>query len=311
MFQDLNPLDRSTAIMEIIILMLVAAIIGFVIAWLYYRSIYRKKISELETKFSDYRAKHVPKVELEASQSALAAMTDGRNDLRIALATCKQQRQTAETELVRVKGDLSAAAAARDKCASELAALRDQLNAAWAKSKDLQGNWDEEIVRKNALNAELERIEGENKHLVVLQAEAKAEIGKLESALEICRNKETAAAVAIPLVTQESPAVPAPKKKAGKASKEEKLAAIREKRGLINFDRIGLASFEDRDDLKVISGIGPFIEEKLNALGIFTFVQVSNFIDEDVETITKAIAFFPGRIQRDNWVSQATELAKG
>jgi predicted flap endonuclease-1-like 5' DNA nuclease len=65
---------------------------------------------------------------------------------------------------------------------------------------------------------------------------------------------------------------------------------------------------EDKDDLKIIVGIGPFIEEKLHALGIYTFEQISKFTDADVEQVTEAIEFFPGRIQRDHWISQAAEL---
>ena len=34
---------------------------------------------------------------------------------------------------------------------------------------------------------------------------------------------------------------------------------------------------ENADDLKVISGVGPFIEEKLNSLGIYTYEQVGSF----------------------------------
>ena len=34
MFQDLNPLSRSTAFAEIIIMLLVAFILGFILAWI-------------------------------------------------------------------------------------------------------------------------------------------------------------------------------------------------------------------------------------------------------------------------------------
>jgi len=57
--------------------------------------------------------------------------------------------------------------------------------------------------------------------------------------------------------------------------------------------------------LKLISGIGPFIEEKLNGIGIYTFDQISRFTKEDIDTVTELIKFFPGRIERDNWTDQA------
>ncbi len=73
----------------------------------------------------------------------------------------------------------------------------------------------------------------------------------------------------------------------------------------LNFDRIGRATAAEADDLKDIVGIGPFLERKLHSLGIYTFRQVSNFTKEDIEKANEIIEFFPGRIERDNWVDQA------
>jgi len=78
----------------------------------------------------------------------------------------------------------------------------------------------------------------------------------------------------------------------------------------LNFDRIGRADSADSDDLKKISGVGPFLEKKLNTIGIYTFVQIARFTPEDEDLVNDIIEFFPGRIARDRWVSQATELAK-
>ncbi len=64
----------------------------------------------------------------------------------------------------------------------------------------------------------------------------------------------------------------------------------------------------EKDDLTRIKGIGPFIEKRLNMLGIYTFRQISEFTPETIEHITKAIEFFPKRIVRDNWVGQAKDL---
>ncbi|MBT8394031.1 MAG: hypothetical protein KJN66_04185 [Bacteroidia bacterium] len=78
----------------------------------------------------------------------------------------------------------------------------------------------------------------------------------------------------------------------------------------LNFDELGEASEEDKDDLKLISGIGPFIEKKLNSIGIFTFSQISKLSAKDINDVTESINFFPGRIERDDWVGQAKELLK-
>lgn len=78
----------------------------------------------------------------------------------------------------------------------------------------------------------------------------------------------------------------------------------------INFDRIGVATAATADDLKVIVGVGSFLEKKLHAIGIYTFRQIANFNEEDIDQVNDLIEFFPGRIVRDNWVGQAVELAK-
>lgn len=76
----------------------------------------------------------------------------------------------------------------------------------------------------------------------------------------------------------------------------------------IDFERIGFASTESKDDLQQITGIGPYTETKLNDLGIFTFEQISKFTDEDIAAVTKLIKFFPDRIKNDRWVSKAQQL---
>ncbi len=96
-------------------------------------------------------------------------------------------------------------------------------------------------------------------------------------------------------------------KKKGK-SKEDDLARIAEKKESIDFKTLGTASEDDKDDLKNIKGIGPFLEQKLNALGIYTYKQISNMTPELEDQVNEAIEFFPGRIKRDNWVKQAKDL---
>ena len=76
----------------------------------------------------------------------------------------------------------------------------------------------------------------------------------------------------------------------------------------LNFNRIGIATISDKSNLQEIKGIGPSIEEKLNAIGIYTFKQISNFNSTDITKVTELIKFFPGRIERDDWVGQAYNL---
>jgi predicted flap endonuclease-1-like 5' DNA nuclease len=64
------------------------------------------------------------------------------------------------------------------------------------------------------------------------------------------------------------------------------------------------------DDLQVIKGVGPFLAEKLNALGITTYRQIANMDARLEDQVNEAIEFFPGRVRRDEWARQAGELAR-
>jgi predicted flap endonuclease-1-like 5' DNA nuclease len=96
----------------------------------------------------------------------------------------------------------------------------------------------------------------------------------------------------------------------GEEKRRELLNQIKSRKNRIYYDRIGKAGKEEANDLTTISGIGGWIREKLNALDIYTFRQISNFTEEDVDTVTEVIEYFPGRIARDEWILQARELVR-
>ncbi len=64
------------------------------------------------------------------------------------------------------------------------------------------------------------------------------------------------------------------------------------------------------DDLKRISGIGPKIEGILNELGIFHFAQIARWTEDNKAWIDGYLKF-KGRIDREDWIGQATTLAEG
>ncbi|MCR9183052.1 MAG: hypothetical protein NXH73_09005 [Flavobacteriaceae bacterium] len=76
----------------------------------------------------------------------------------------------------------------------------------------------------------------------------------------------------------------------------------------LNFDNFGYGDEKNKDDLTKIEGLNPFIEEKLNQIGIFTYSQISRFTSDDIKALTHLLDYFPGRIERDEWVDQAKEL---
>ena len=62
------------------------------------------------------------------------------------------------------------------------------------------------------------------------------------------------------------------------------------------------------DNLLKIKGIGPVLESKLNELGVFTFEQIANLSDEDIDKIAEVTTFGKNKIIIDDWKGQALKL---
>lgn len=65
---------------------------------------------------------------------------------------------------------------------------------------------------------------------------------------------------------------------------------------------------EERDDLKQINGIGPVLEEKLNAAGIDRYRQIAVLSEPDIDRLESEISHLSGRVRRDGWIGQAKAL---
>ncbi|MEX0346608.1 MAG: ATP-binding cassette domain-containing protein [Rhizobiaceae bacterium] len=119
------------------------------------------------------------------------------------------------------------------------------------------------------------------------------------------------------------PSEPASKKSPKPAAKKAKASAAKSPAGKTGAKsakaKPGTAKGDSRpprmrkpskpDDLKRISGVGPKLEGVLNGLGIYKYEQIAkwkkaerNWVDEHLN--------FKGRIERDDWISQAKALAK-
>lgn len=63
-----------------------------------------------------------------------------------------------------------------------------------------------------------------------------------------------------------------------------------------------------RNDLKMIKGVGPAIEKTLNELGIFSFQQIADMSEYDIDRVAQRLKGFRTRIYREDWIGQAREL---
>ncbi len=64
------------------------------------------------------------------------------------------------------------------------------------------------------------------------------------------------------------------------------------------------------DDLKMLKGVGPKLEETLNELGFYHYDQIAAWTPKQVAWVDARLKF-KGRIERDGWIEQAAKLAAG
>jgi NADH-quinone oxidoreductase subunit E len=89
------------------------------------------------------------------------------------------------------------------------------------------------------------------------------------------------------------------------ATPEQKANAVGARPAGLAEPRSGVA-----DDLQRIRGVGPVNERRLKELGIFHFGQIAAWTSDETRWVEMYLSF-PGRIYREQWVSQAADLASG
>lgn len=64
----------------------------------------------------------------------------------------------------------------------------------------------------------------------------------------------------------------------------------------------------EKDDLKLINGIGPVLEGKLNGVGVCSYRQIAMLTDAEIERIESEVIHSSGRVRREDWIGQAQAL---
>ena len=116
-----------------------------------------------------------------------------------------------------------------------------------------------------------------------------------------------AAKAAAPKAEKPAPKAAAPKAEKPAAPKAEAVAEAGEGKkpsGLKAPRKAGA------DDLKLIEGIGPKLEEILNGWGIFHYDQIAKWGADEVAYADGNVPRFKGRCTRDKWVAQANIIVE-
>jgi NADH-quinone oxidoreductase subunit E len=89
------------------------------------------------------------------------------------------------------------------------------------------------------------------------------------------------------------------------ATPEQKANAVGARPAALPAAREGTA-----DNLQRIKGVGPINEKRLHELGVFHFDQIGAWTLSEIRWVGTYLAF-PGRIHRERWVAQASDLSHG
>jgi predicted flap endonuclease-1-like 5' DNA nuclease len=258
---------KGGAAIEILSLLLVAAIIGYVTAWLYYKSVYEKKLKVIESEKHELNNRIV---NLDGEIVDLHKSLDEKeNEMEQIILDNIAQRK----HLLNYASFGTATAAEKDdlKMISGIGPFIEK------RLRALDIYTFRQISKFTA--KDIETID-----VAILYFSGRIERDEwVAQARELVHSKD---------------------------QRTELFKRISERKSNIYYNRIGTAKKEEADDLTIISGIGGWIQEKLNVLDIYTFRQISNFTLDDVHTVTEAIEYFPGRIERDEWILQARELVR-
>lgn len=111
-----------------------------------------------------------------------------------------------------------------------------------------------------------------------------------------------------PAAAAEKPAKKAAPKAAPKKAEAEAPAADAADEGTRPANLLTEARGGQPDDLKKISGVGPKLEGVLHSIGVFHFDQIQTWGPAEISYMDDQLSF-KGRIERDNWIEQATAFA--
>jgi predicted flap endonuclease-1-like 5' DNA nuclease len=295
----LQTQSTAGAALEIIIMLLGAAIIGVLTTYFYMKSKYQKIINSLEAKLN----------EAQRENSRLNSELDAKNDQY-------QNLEKKYEELLKKEENLK-------KAASKGRASNKKLKETEEELKEREELLKRISERKHMMDyARIGTARSEDKDDLKMISGIGPHIEEQLHALDIFTfeqiskfEKEDIAAVREALdyfpgrIERDEWVAQAKELVYTGGEKSEVLENIASRKNRINYDRIGIAHKEDAQDLTAIDGIGGWIQEKLYALDIFTYKQIARLSEEDINSLTEVIEFFPGRIERDEWVKQAKELA--
>lgn len=246
--QFFSPQASLVSVIEIVMMLLVACLIGFAIAW-------AVRGEELE-------GQEEHKEKLQANNTSLA---QSNHELKHQIELWRNKHQH---DIKYIQQKASEIVAERDKAREQLRELESSMLSRQQDSVSSRIQLEQLETEAGTLRYRVRQLEYQNKEYEEAHTKLKREFDALQE-----ERQERSSVSDHPFVRPVEP--------------------------------------DEKDNLTEIKGIGPFIEKRLNMLGIYTFKQLSELTPELIDRVGNAIEFFPGRIERENWIGQARHFLRG
>jgi predicted flap endonuclease-1-like 5' DNA nuclease len=242
-----NPQTAWLAIIEILVMLLVACLLGYAIAW----HLRNETIDEQNEKLDFQQAEN---------KSLIRTIDEYKNQVEL-------WREKHRSELIALKQKSSTLNSEKENLQSQKIHLESSLTESKSKLQEVESS-------RQQVENEIGTLRYKNRQLEFQLKETEESNSKLKSEIEYL------------------------------------VAERKEKKAVSDHPFVRPVELDEKDDLTKIKGVGPFIEKRLNMIGIYTFQQLAELSPEMIDRVGAAIEFFPHRIIRDNWVGQASNFAK-
>ncbi len=287
----------------LLVFMLLSFLFGFLLAWIMWGGRARRAeaaLTQLKAAYQqlEHRLEELGEL-LELKEADLAKALREVDGTRLQLEELSMEKSELASEHTILKQRLEKKETTICSLQQTIEDLNDQIVGLKTKNRQLIEQVEREEVAANLL------AEMQSSHQASLRrlSELEQQIASLTQAYQQLQEQ------LLPTKDNELQPELLAKEPASQSDMSDEVAAARQKIMEAVRQQLPQPKNDEPDDLTLIRGIGPFIERKLNELGIFTFEQIAALDEALIDQLTTAIEFFPGRIKRDDWVGQAQRLS--
>lgn len=255
-------------------------------------------------------------VRLRESHADVDNLKRGRERLAVQLATLEQTHRIHETRFEERTSELQSLRANRDDLAEQLARLRDE-------HARRESSYEQQLRQLGQLRNERDelanRLVGMERESAESRVSGIRQRDEIQSRISLLVSQRDQAFGELESIKREMEAL---------RTEIEELRALQEQEpvilamvsgeevdeeygGTLRSDdargKVFVEAPEIRDDLKRISGIATVLEQRLNEFGIYTFKQIMEWKEENIQEFSTLLAF-KDRIDRDEWIVQARKF---